>query len=190
LISALILSVTTTAEAQVRFGVKAGYNAAKASVNNDNVKADYISGYHVGPMLEAMVGKGGIGVDVAVLYSEKGFSSERDKVRNSYIEVPLNVKFKFGIPVFNPFVAAGPYVDYLVTGDKIWNVVEDVSKTIKAQSFGAGLNFSLGAELFSFLQLSFNYNLGLTDNYKTYEPIDDHLKAKSQTGMVSIAVMF
>jgi len=145
-------------------------------------------------MLEAMVGKGGIGLDVAVLYTQKGFVSsdyENVKVKNDYIEIPLNLKFKFGIPVVNPYLAAGPYLDFLVRGDKVKQIGMEVIDEFKSQSFGAGLNFSAGVELLGLLQLGFNYSLGLTDNYKTFTVNDaNSYKGKSYTGAITLAVLF
>ena len=177
------------ANAQVRFGAKGGLNIAKAEFNKDVFKSDNITGFHVGPTIEAMFGKGGLGLDLALLYSQKGFDSDDETVRNSYLEVPVNLKFKLGMPLINPFFAAGPYVGFRIAGDKAWNV--GVREQIKAKSFSAGLNFALGAEVFSKLQVGLNYCWGLTDNYETFKASDiESYKGKSHTWSVSAAYFF
>ena len=185
------LFAVSTVGAQVRFGAKGGLNIAKAEFNKDAFKSDNITGFHVGPTLEAMFGKGGLGFDLALLYSQKGFDSDEETVKNSYIEVPVNLKFKLGLPLVNPYVAAGPYVGFRVSGDKAWNVSKDVKEQIKAKSFSAGMNFAIGAELFNKLQLGLNYAWGLTDNYNTFDGNDpDSYKGKSHTWSVSATYFF
>ena len=188
------LLVVSTADAQMRFGAKGGLNIAKAEFNKDVFKSDNITGFHIGPTLETMFGKGGLGFDVALLYSQKGFKSDDETVRNAYIDVPLNLKFKFGMPLVNPYFAAGPYVGFRVAGDKIWNVSDNVGgirEQVETKSFSAGLNFSVGAEVLGNLQVGLNYGWGLTDNYKTFESnnIDSYI-GKSHTWSISATYFF
>ena len=193
LIIAALFTVSAV-DAQLRFGAKGGLNIANANFNKDIIKPDNIVGFHVGPTIEAMFGTGGIGFDLALLYSQKGFDSDAETVKNSYLEVPLNLKFKFGMPLVNPFIAAGPYVDFRIGGDKVWDVSENVSSVreqIKTGSFAAGLNFIAGAELFNMLQLSLNYSWGLSDNYKTFESTNlNSYIGKSHAWSISAVVFF
>ena len=190
LIFAALFAVSTI-DAQVRLGAKGGLNIAKASFNKDAFKSDNITGFHIGPTLEAMFGKGGLGLDLALLYSQKGFDSDEETVKNSYLEVPVNLKFKLGMPLVNPFVAAGPYIGFRVSGDKAWTVSKSIEEQIKAKSFSAGMNFAIGAELFDKLQLGLNYSWGLTDNYETFDANDiDSYTGKSHTWSVSAAFFF
>lgn len=184
----------STVDAQVRFGVKGGVNISKVKFNKDAFRSDNVTGFHVGPAVEAMFGKGGMGFDAALLYSQIGFESDDETVKNAYLEVPVNLKFKFGTPLVNPFVAAGPYVGFRVAGDKVWDVrdnVNGVKDQIKAKSFGAGLNFSAGAEVLNRLQLGVTYSWGLTEDYKTFEGSDvDSYKGKPHTWKVSAVIFF
>ncbi|MDR1381795.1 MAG: PorT family protein [Tannerella sp.] len=188
------LFAVSTADAQLRFGVKGGVNVARAKFDREYFKSDNITGFHIGPMLEGMIGQGGIGFDAAVLYSQKGFDSDDETVRNAFLEVPVNLKFKLGLPLVNPYVAAGPYIDIRVAGDETWNVLktpQDVIHQIKTKSFGAGLNFSAGAEVFRALQIGVTYSLGLTDNYESFDVKDiASYKGKAHTWSVSAAVFF
>ena len=185
------LLVVSTADAQMRFGAKGGLNIAKAEFNKDVFKSDNITGFHIGPTLETMFGKGGLGLDLALLYSQKGFKSDDETVKNSYIEVPVNLKFKFGMPLVNPYIAAGPYIGFLVSGDKPWTVSNTIQEQIKAKSFSAGLNFSVGADIFDKLQLGLNYGWGLTDNYETFEGKNvDSYTGKSHTWSISATYFF
>jgi hypothetical protein len=189
---AALFAVSTMAEAQFRFGVKGGVNISKVKFNRNAFESDNVTGFHVGPALEAMFG--GTGFDLALLYSQIGFETKDETVKNSYLEVPLNLKLKINLPLVKPYVAAGPYVGFRVAGDKIWDVrdhVNGVVQEIKARSFGAGLNFTAGAEVLKFLQIGFTYSLGLTDDYKTFRASDvNSYKGKPHTWKVSTVVFF
>lgn len=189
---AALFAVSTMADAQFRFGVKGGVNVSKVKFNKDAFDSDNVTGFHVGPAIEAMFG--GVGFDMALLYSQIGFDSDIDNVKNSYLEVPLNLKLKMCLPLVKPFAAVGPYVGFRVAGDEIWDVKENangVKEQVKAQSFGAGLNFTAGAELLKFLQVGVTYSLGLTEDYKTFEPKNkESYKGKPHTWKVSAIVFF
>jgi len=185
------LFAISTVDAQVRFGAKTGLNIANADFNKDAFKSDNVTGFLVGPTVEAMFGKGGLGIDLALLYSQKGFDSDVEKVKNSYMEVPVNLKFKLGMPLVNPYFTAGPYIGFRISGDKAWDVSTTVKEDIKAKSFSAGMNFGLGAELFDKLQVGLNYGWGLTDNYATFDGNDlDSYTGKSHSWSVSAAFFF
>ncbi|MDR1102886.1 MAG: PorT family protein [Tannerella sp.] len=179
------------AHAQLRFGVKGGVNIA--TVKFDNVlKADNVTGFLIGPMLE-YTKPSGWGMDVALLFTQKGCELEKKTVKSNYLEVPLNVKWKLMTPLLKPYLAAGPYLGFRTGGQKIWDIglYNDVGRQVKAGNFGAGLNFSVGAEALGFLQVGLNYGLGLTDNFKALAA--DNLptyKGKTHTWSISAAVLF
>lgn len=162
----------TSASAQFRFGLKGGINVASASFNKEVLRSDNITGLQFGPMIEAMFGKGGIGFDLSLLYSRKGIKTEPETIKNDYLEVPLNLKFKFGTPLLNPFIAFGPYAAFCVNGNDKWHLktnTTDIIKQMKTQNFGAGINLTAGAEIFNHLQIGVTYGWGLTDDYQTFE---------------------
>ena len=185
------LFAATTVNAQFRFGVKGGVNIVNATFDRDILKPDNITGFHLGPTIEGMFGRGGIGMDAALLFSRKGFDSDVRTVKNDFIEVPVNLKFKLGLPLVNPFLAAGPYVGFRVTGDKIWDIGTGVVDNVKTKNFSAGLNFSAGAELFDRLQVGLTYSWGLTDNYQAFDVNDlDSYKGKLHTWIISAVILF
>ncbi len=162
----LALCVVPT-QAQLRFGVKGGVNISTVSFDKSVVDADNLTGFQIGPMIEATMPLLGVGFDLGVLYSKKGMNMDGEDVSSDYIDVPLNLKWKLGIPLVKPYIAAGPYIGFKVGGDDYWTTVKN---QIEAKSFSAGLNFGAGVELLNHLQLGVTYGLGLTDNYSV-EPI-------------------
>jgi len=180
--------------AQLRFGVKMGANVANASFSKDVLKTSNVTGFQFGPSIEAMAGRGGIGFDLSVLYSQKGFNANKEKVKNDYLEVPLNLKFKLGMPLLNPFVSFGPYASVRVNGDDEWSFKENAANVVdqvKTKSFGAGMNFMLGADFFDRLQLGITYGWGLTDDYKSFDKnkIDSYM-GKVKTWQITGAYYF
>ncbi len=185
----LMIFAVSEANAQFRFGVKGGYNLATVKFNKDALKSDNVDGFHVGPIFEFMF-DGPIGVDFGLLYTRKGFFSE-DKdsgITNDFLEVPVNLKIKLGLPVLSPYVAAGPYASFIVGGEKsIKNIVSGFENQLKAKTFGAGLNFTAGVEVMSRVQVGLTYNMGITDNYQEY---NGSLTGKTHTWLFSATLLF
>ena len=188
----MLMLATSAAHAQFRFGIKGGVNISTVSFNKDVVHPDNITGFHVGPLFE-FLSKMGSGVDFAILYSQKGFHANDDSFVSNYLEVPVNLKMRINVPVVAPYFSAGPYVNFLVGGDKEKNIkdyIHDVDGQIKAKSFGAGLNFAAGVEIINRIQVGLIYNWGLTENYSTMNGNMSDLKGKPHTWMISAAIMF
>ncbi|MDR2146983.1 MAG: PorT family protein [Tannerella sp.] len=185
-----LLTTVSVVQGQIRFGVKGGINVANASFSKDVIDTKNFTGFNLGPVIELMLGDVGLGFDAAVLYTQKGFKAEERTVSNSYLQVPVNLKYKFITPVIKPYLAAGPYIDLKVAGDDTWSIA-GVEEQIKSQSFGAGLNFGAGVELINMIQVGINVNWGLTDNYKSFETNSiDSYKGKSITWSGSAIVFF
>ncbi len=178
------------ASAQGRFGVKGGVNISKVHFNKSIVNSDNFTGFNIGPMVEFTVPLLGVGMDAAILYSRKGvdFKSEGNigskSYKADYLDIPLNLKWKFGLPILKAYLTAGPYASFRVGGDKIWNVVHD---QVKAKSFGAGLNFGAGVEVIRHLQVGFNYELGLSNAFEGQEGVID---GKNRGWSITAAVLF
>jgi len=171
-------------QAQLRFGVKGGLNFASVHFNDDLVKADNVTGFHIGPTAELMVPLLGIGFDASLLYSQK--------VEQNYIEVPVNVKWKIGLPLVKGYLAAGPYIEFRL-GDKILDGLGNIQEQWESKSFGAGLNFGAGVEVFNHLNIGFNYGLGLTNNYSEFSATDAAaavVKGKSRVPAITVAYLF
>ena len=188
----MMIGISSVANAQLRLGIKGGFNLSTVKFNKDVLDAENINGFHVWPVLEFMP-DAGIGLDVALLYSRKGFYMKDNDFTNDYLEIPVNLKCKIGLPLVAPYFAAGPYMSFRVGGDKIKDIVNvnNVRSQIEAKSFGAGLNFTVGAEVLNRIQVGLTYDWGLTDNYKSFDAsaINDY-KGKGHTWLVSATLMF
>lgn len=188
----LMAFVAVPAKSQLKFGVKGGLNISSVHLNSDILKADNVTGFQIGPMIETTIPLIGVGLDAAILYSQKGMDVKSEtgtstNVKTDYIDVPVNLKWKFGLPIIKGYLAAGPYIGFRVGGDKFWEIPGSVVGQVKAKNFSAGLNFGAGVELISHLQVGINYGLGLTDNYSA-EKYD--LNAKNRGWSVTAAILF
>ncbi|MBQ4162587.1 MAG: PorT family protein [Parabacteroides sp.] len=191
LLVVLLLLGFQSAKSQLRWGLKGGVNISTVHFNSDLFKADNVTGFHIGPMIEGMVPGVGLGFDAAILYSQKGVEMKTEgissSVKTDYVDVPVNLKWKFGMPLVKAYLAAGPYVGFRVGGDKFWDVPGNILGQVKAKSFGAGVNFGAGIELIKYLQVGFQYSLGLTDNYSV-DKFD--LETKNRGWSISAAILF
>lgn len=179
--------IAFSAQAQLRYGIKGGVNLSSLSGDGDDHLKN-MTGFYIGPNIEASVPIIGLSIEGSILYSQKGIKSKGDEVdeKIGYIEVPVTLRYKFGIPVVSrivtPFLDAGPYATFKVSGDKN---IGDVEDQIKTKSFGAGLNFGVGVELLSRVQVRGGYQLGLTDNFKGGD-----ISLKNRTWQIGAAVYF
>jgi len=196
----LFLVCGFTAQAQFKFGVKAGVNLSKLSYSgSEEAKAlldanvENLTGFQVGPMIEFTVPLIGIGMDAAVLYSQEGFKlkgvddMKRGDYKTSTLEVPLNLKYKISfLDVVGAFGTAGPYVKFRLS--------DDLKEQYETKSVGAGLNFGIGIELLSHLQVGVAYKLGLTNDYGAMDTsmtgLWDTFKGKTSLWTVSAAYLF
>ena len=179
----------SSAQAQLSFGVKAGVNVNKISLDNSSFSTDNLTGFQVGPMLEWTF-LGSLGLEAGVLYSQRGIKiKEVEDIKISknvgYLDIPVNLKFMIGLgDIFKPYFAAGPYVSFNLSDSEI-------SEQWKTKSFAAGINLGAGVRLLKFLQIGVNYGMGLTDDYSTISKTTvGDLKAQSNTWSVTAGIYF
>jgi len=170
---ALLFIGGITAQAQLKYGLKAGVNISKADFDTKVIDSNVedLTGFQVGPMIEFMVPIIGIGFDASLLYSQQGFKIKSIIDEKSYktntLDIPVNLKYKLTfMDVAGAYLAAGPYASF--------NLSDNFKNTVEAKTFGAGLNFGLGVELLGSLQIGASYKLGLTDDYSTLSSTNEY----------------
>ena len=182
---AFILGVLP-AFSQIRLGVKGGLNISKVHFNSGIIDSDNLTGFQIGPMMEVGVPLLGVGVETAILYTQKGlqFADGRmnDDFKSDFLEVPFNLKWKFGLPIVKGYLTTGPYVGFRLGGEKVWDAV---AFQIEQKNFATGLNFGAGVEAINHLQVGLNYGLGLTNNYRGGD-----ISGKNRTWSVTAAILF
>lgn len=180
------------AQAQLKFGVKAGLNVSKASLDKGVLSADNRTGFFVGPMAEFTLPVIGLGVDAALLYDNKSVKvgAEGESVSSTlhYIDIPINVKYTIGLgSLASVYGATGPQFSYNIGGKSIL----DGSYALNDSDFS--WNIGAGVKLLGHLQVGYNYNiaLGKTAEVKDANAIDFVGKSfKNNTHQISVAYMF
>lgn len=170
---------TTTAQAQfLKWGIKGGVNMTR--IDFEDYKEDYkdkMAGFFVGPMAEMTIPIIGLGVDAALLFSQKGIKADADAVKQVGLDIPVNLKYTIGLgSTLGIFIAAGPDFYFDFKGEK------DGMDKKKAQ---VGINVGAGLKLFKHLQLGVNYNIPIGDHFEA-----EDLKGKDKTWQLSLAYIF
>lgn len=194
LVAALFLAIP--ANAQFKFGPKVGMNISTLSLGgnlSDNFKSSNVSSFTGGIMAEFMVPVIGIGLDASVMYTRKGsdlknlVENSTEKQHTDYVEIPINLKYKFSLPVVGsvlaPFVYAGPSFGFRV-GDNF-------ADQYKNKSFETAINVGIGLEFFNHLQVAGQYGWGLGKAMEfESDVLNSALNGKSRAWTVTAAYLF
>lgn len=156
-------TLNANAGGPIKFGPKVGITANDLHFNNDLFESNNRTGWTAGLMLEGTVPVIGIGADLSLMYvrrnSEFMLQNNISTDNRDYIEIPLNIKYKFSLPAVNrilvPYLAVGPSVSFLTSKKNIENAYRN-------KSVDWAINFGLGVQLFSHLDINARYGLGLT----------------------------
>lgn len=166
----MVAAVTVPAAAQISFGPKVGVAVNDMKFSKDVVNVDNRAGFTGGLMLEVMLPIANLGVDASVMYvhrtvdvlgevDENGKQTvETDKGRD-YIEVPINLKWKIGMPIVgnivSPYLFTGPSFAFLTSKKAI-------NDALNNKKFDMSWNFGFGVQVLNKIQVGASYGLGLT----------------------------
>jgi len=199
------LAMAMPAKAQIKFGVKGGLNLASASLSDAwdaKGNADNYTGFFIGPMVDITIPIIGLGVDGALMYSQKGTKISFDDLgsttfKQQGIEIPVNLKYSIGLgSLASIYFAAGPSFYFNMKSDDDFTF-NSVAGSLDYDKSEVSLNLGAGVKLLRHLQLGVNYNMGLTDSAKA--KIDSPSSAwdaingesyKSKMWQVSVAYLF
>lgn len=181
LMVAVALMMAAPAQAQlVKFGLKGGMNFSELDFDAKTIGEvkDNSTGFFIGPMAEFTLPIIGLGIDGALMYSQRG----SDELKEQGIEIPVNLKYTIGLgSVLGFYLAAGP--DFFFNfKDVDWENV-DAKKTQVAINLGAGL------KLLRKLQVGVNYQIPMGDSFE-WKDAGKAVTAKNKTWQVSLAYIF
>ena len=192
LMVAVALMMAAPAQAQlIKFGVKGGLNFSKLDTD---VKSWYdakesSTGFFIGPMAEVTLPILGLGVDGALMYSQRGDG----EVKQQGLEVPVNLKWSFGLgSMLGAYLAAGP--DFFFN----FKDIDKKSDLIKEDA-QVSINLGAGLKLLKKLQVGLTYQIPLNKSYDKYEEIGimpgyeyegGDIRVKNKTWQVSLANIF
>lgn len=184
MIAICCLAVAMPVQAQlIKFGVKGGLNLSKLKVEG---MKDNATGFFFGPMAEVTIPIVGLGVDGALLYSQKGDKLDGFDTKQAGLDIPINLKYTIGLgSLFGIYVAAGPDFYFNFKKNKEYDDGEKLEKK-KAQ---VGINLGAGVKLIKHLQVGFNYNIPFGDSF-TWKNAGEAIGAKNKTWQISAAYIF
>ncbi len=194
-VAAFVMAVP--AQAQVQFGVKAGLNVNKVSLNDVGTTLDgeNRTGFFAGITADFTLPMVGFGADVSVLYDNKvaGTSVGDEEVNKTlhYIDIPINVKYTIGFSsLASVYVATGPQFAFNV-GDRSWALSElnsdwELKKSEFSWNVGAGITVR------SHIRLGYNYNIavGKTAELKVSALGQDIVKGKLKNNSHQISLTY
>ena len=156
-----VLSLSTSASAQVKFGLKGGLDVINMSLSNEVFDASNRAGFFIGPMVKLTVPVVGLTFDAAALYDQKEAKVTVDDcsttMKQQSINIPVNIRYGFGLSTLaNVFFFAGPQWGINV-GDKDFEWKKSSSYSLKKSNFS--VNVGAGVTFLNHLQISANYNI-------------------------------
>lgn len=164
---ALVAAFAVPASAQISFGVKAGVAISDLKFNKEVFDASNRAGFTGGVMAEVMIPMTNIGVDASLMYVRRNTEfmanvlgkTESAKSHRDYLEIPINLKWKIGLPIVgsivSPYIFTGPSFAFLTSKKEIENVY-------KNKTFDVSWNVGFGVQLVKKLQIGASYGFGLT----------------------------
>lgn len=198
LILVFILLGMTNAEAQIRLGLKGGYNYTNWSFGKLDLNKENKNGFFIGPTLKvSFPTKSSIGfsINASGLYDQRKLEVGEEnpvKITAKMVAVPVNLQLDLmrGSSI-ELFVYAGPEFDFNLDKDE---KILDAAKTWKFKDSGFSINVGAGILLLKFLQLSVNYNeVCRSTSEVTLQSVTDDLKTfktKAKTGHVALTLYF
>ena len=195
----ILFCVSEMMMAQVKLGVKGGYNITDMSLDKSVLNIENRHGFFIGPTLKIETPLLGLGFDISALYdqreSEVGETTPV-KMTSKMVTVPLNVRVSIGSrSSLALFAYAGPQIGFNLNNNE---KVIDQAKTWKYRESNFSVNLGGGLLLGDCFQVSANYNFvcGRTADVTVDSAIDmvkDDLKkheAKENAWQIGVAFYF
>ena len=161
---AVLMAVNVSAQdvKAITWGVEAGMNINSLSFSMADFESSNRLGFFVGGKAKFKVPLLGFGADAAVLYNLNG-AKFLDRSKNlSYLEIPVNFRYSFGIKAIAVYVATGPQFNYCLSSESTLNELYGNDLTDFSRSTW-GWNVGGGVELFSRLQVGVTYTIPISD---------------------------
>lgn len=198
LIFTLCIVTISTISAESRWGVVVGADQSDLKFDQNLFKVEKSYGAVAGVTGEMMMPGIGFGVDASLLYvmrgaklhlgekeiwASQGYGTEN--LRLHYIELPLNLKFKYtnlgGIEDYiAPIIFGGPSFSLLVANSSV--------DAMKLPQGDFALHVGIGAELYKKYQINASYSWGMS--YSAQTKLLNDFSAKNRTLKITFSYFF
>ncbi|MDE5561683.1 MAG: PorT family protein [Bacteroidaceae bacterium] len=196
-----VISATASAQTSkvLTWGVEGGMNFNSLSFSSEMFGSGNRAGFFVGPKVMAKIPLLGFGADASVLYSLNSASARYNDGAGtsknlSYLEIPMNLRYSFGLKVLSVYLATGPQYNYCMSGDK--TIDELFGYSVKGFSRSSwGWNVGAGVEVMKHLQIGVSYTIPVSDNGNlsfsdAFGAVISPSSYKQKTVKVHLAYMF
>ena len=188
----MVFAFTVPASAQFAWGPKVGINVNSLKADLDMFNTDNRAGFTGGLTAEFMFPILNLGVDASVMYVHR--SNEVEALSKDYIEIPINLKWKIGLPIAGnivaPYIFTGPSFSVLASK-------KEITEAWESKSVDVAWNIGLGVQLFRKLQIGASYGFGITNtlNYVGVDNIGgvgltDKIEGKNNYWTITAAWLF
>lgn len=150
IVAATMLFSTSSAQAQVKFGLKGGLNVTNMSLNSEVFDADNQTGFFIGPTVKFTLPIVGLGIDASALYDQRDAkitvedngASVESKIKNQSINIPINLRYGVGLgSTASVYLFAGPQFGFNV-GDKNQSLFKDMGEwRLKSSTFSVNVGW-------------------------------------------------
>ena len=203
IIVAVAMMIATPANAQVKFGLKGGFNVSNMSLSHEVLETSNRMGFFVGPTVKVTLPLTGLSFDLSALYNQSDSKLADEKgvkektVSNKYVDIALNARYGIGLGSFDVFAFAGPQVSFNVGNENInWGSSESYKTNFQMKKSLFSVNLGIGATI-SKIQLTANYNIpvGKTGELNVMDAAHEIVqngstKVRNNTWQVGLAYFF
>lgn len=158
---AVALLAAVPSQAQVKFGLKGGLNVTDMSLSKEVVDPSNKTGFFVGPTIKVTLPIVGLGLDASALYDQRDAKLGEEKVSLRSINVPINVRYTFGMSSLAAiYLAAGPQFGYNIGDKNVFSYVDEEGAggfELKKSNFS--VNVGAGVTLMSKFEIGATYNI-------------------------------
>ena len=196
-VAIVMLLAATSAQAQIKFGLKGGLNVTDMSLSKEVFNADNQAGFFIGPTVKFSLPLIGLGIDAAALYDQRqakvkgevGYEQiyrEERSLDSKYI----NLRYGIGLgSVASLNFFAGPQFGFNV-GKKHQELVDDATWNLKSSAFS--VNVGAGVTIASHFELYANYNIacGRTGDVTFSDAVDKVFKKNGRANAWQIGLAY
>lgn len=192
------LCMALPAEAQVKMGIKGGYNVSQFTLNGklaNNIAKGNQEGFFAGLMVEVNTPVG-IGVELDAMYDQKKLETEAGTTQKlEYIDVPLNLKYTIGLSsLASVYLATGPQVAFNIGGKSFGHITDNYKEEFQLKNSELSWNVGAGFTILKHARLGYTYNIAI-GNTADFNVKDTFNKAidgelKNNTHQVALTIIF
>ena len=170
------MALFMNANAETRLNLRGGLSLVNNDITMISAESvqdeDSYSGFFVGPSL-TFESEHLLGLDLGLYYQQTSFKVLDEKYKQEFLEIPLSLRLKFGLPGVKIIGQFGPQLNFSL-GD-VQSFFED-GQEIEANRIVTTANMGAGVRLFEKLELMLNFNVPwevVGDNFDDFDTMGD-----------------